>query len=79
MNAVVDKNHQEQSGRLREVLATYQEAEDLINIGAYKKGSNQKIDFALAHIEAVTSFLRQRVHEAVDLPTTIAQLQELKL
>lgn len=79
MNAVVDKDHQEQSGRLREVLATYQEAEDLINIGAYKKGSNQKIDFALAHIDAVTSFLRQRVHEAVDLPATIAQLQELKL
>ena len=79
MNAVVDKEHQEQSGRLREVLATYQEAEDLINIGAYKKGSNQKIDFALAHIDAVTSFLRQRVHEAVDLPATISQLQELKL
>ncbi len=79
MNAVVDKQHQEQSGRLREVLATYQEAEDLINIGAYKKGSNQKIDFALAHIDAVTSFLRQRVHEAVDLPSTISQLQELKL
>lgn len=79
MNAVVDKDHQEQSGRLREVLATYQEAEDLINIGAYKKGSNQKIDFALAHIDAVTHFLRQRVHESVDLPATIAQLKELKL
>lgn len=79
MNAVVDAEHQENSGRLREVLATYQEAEDLINIGAYKKGSNQKIDFALAHIDAVTSFLRQRVHETIDLPTTIAQLKELKL
>lgn len=79
MNAVVDAEHQELSGRLREVLATYQEAEDLINIGAYKKGSNQKIDFALGHIDAVTRFLRQRVHEAVDLPAAIAQLKELKL
>jgi flagellum-specific ATP synthase len=79
MNAVTDREHQEHGGRLRELLATYQEAEDLVNIGAYKKGSNPKIDFALAHIDRVNGFLRQRVHEPVDLQTTIAQLKELRL
>jgi flagellum-specific ATP synthase len=79
MNAVTEREHQDMSGRLREVLATFQEAEDLINIGAYKRGSNPKIDFALAHIDRVTDFLKQRVHESVDLPTTIAALRELRL
>lgn len=79
MNAVVDPGHQDLAGRLREILATYEEAEDLINIGAYKKGSNPKIDTALSHIDNVLRFLRQRVGEAVDLPTTLAQLNDLQI
>jgi len=79
MNAVVTPEHQELAGRLREILATYQEAEDLINIGAYKKGSNPRIDMALSHIDAVIRFLRQRVDEAVNLPDTVAQFKNLRL
>jgi flagellum-specific ATP synthase len=79
MNAVVEPEHQHIAGRLREILATYQEAEDLINIGAYKKGSNSRIDEALSHIEGVTGFLRQHIDESVDLPDTLAQLKALGL
>jgi flagellum-specific ATP synthase len=79
MNAVVEPEHQHIAGRLREILATYQEAEDLINIGAYKKGSNSRIDEALSHIEGVTGFLRQQIDESVDLPDTLAQLKALGL
>ncbi len=62
------------AGQVREILATYREAEDLINIGAYAAGSNARIDFALAKIEAVNQFLRQGMGEAVDFETTLNQL-----
>ena len=45
------------------MLATYQEAEDLINIGAYKRGSNPGIDYAISKIEAVNGFLVQDTME----------------
>jgi flagellum-specific ATP synthase len=79
MNAVVDPDHRDLSGRFREVLATYQEAEELINIGAYKNGSNPRIDFALSRIDAVNAFLRQSVDETVDLAGTVEQLRGLDL
>jgi flagellum-specific ATP synthase len=79
MHAIVSPEHRQQSGQAREVLATYQEAEDLINIGAYKEGSNAKIDWALEKIEAVNRFLRQDMDEAVDLSATLGQLAELGL
>ena len=44
-------------------MATYSEAEDLINIGAYKKGSNKDIDYSIAKIGEVNGFLRQGVYE----------------
>ena len=47
MSSIVDSEHKEAAGKLKNVLATYQEAEDLINIGAYKKGSNSNIDYAI--------------------------------
>jgi flagellum-specific ATP synthase len=79
MHAIVSPEHRQQSGRAREALATYQEAEDLINIGAYSEGSNPKIDWALEKIEAINSFLRQDMDEAVDLPATLQQLADLGL
>ena len=51
------------AGKFREYLATYTEAEDLINIGAYVEGSNPKIDEALAHIDGMRALLRQNINE----------------
>ena len=79
MRDIVDPEHFKRSGLLREILATYREAEDLINIGAYVAGSNPRIDRAVAKIEAVTRFLRQEMGEWFDMPTTLAQLKELGL
>ena len=47
MNSIVTKEHKALAGKLKQVLATYSEAEDLINIGAYKNGSNPDIDYAI--------------------------------
>ncbi|MGE5343617.1 MAG: FliI/YscN family ATPase [Candidatus Omnitrophota bacterium] len=63
MNEIVPKDHKQFAGRLRELLAVYQDAEDLINIGAYAKGSNAKIDEALMRIENINKFLKQSVEE----------------
>ena len=63
MNAIVTKEHKLAAGKLRNVLATYSEAEDLINIGAYKNGSNPDIDYAIRKIRAVNGYLCQATDE----------------
>jgi flagellum-specific ATP synthase len=77
MRDITTPAHQELAGRVREILATHREAEDLINIGAYAAGSNPRIDRAIAKIDAVNGFLRQSMTEAIDLENTLAQLQAL--
>ena len=47
MSSIATKEHKTMAGKLKNVMATYQEAEDLINIGAYKAGSNNNIDYAI--------------------------------
>lgn len=63
MSSIVSPEHKKAAGELRNVLATYTEAEDLINIGAYKKGSNKEIDHAVEKIDEVNGFLRQGVYD----------------
>ena len=63
MSSIVDEEHKAAAGKLKNVLATYAESEDLINIGAYKAGSNKNIDYAISKIDAVNEFLRQRTDE----------------
>lgn len=61
MSTIASKEHKEAAGRLKNVMATYNEAEDLINIGAYKSGSNPDIDYAISKIREVNDFLTQDV------------------
>ncbi len=63
MSSIATKEHKDAAGKLKNVLATYQEAEDLINIGAYKRGSNKNIDYAISKIEDVNAFLTQDTME----------------
>jgi flagellum-specific ATP synthase len=62
------------AGRLRELLATYQRAEDLINIGAYQAGSNPKVDEAIARHDQIISYLRQDRGEIVGMPQAVEHL-----
>lgn len=71
MPQIVSPEHLRAAERLRETLATYRNAEDLINIGAYVEGSNPKIDQARARIEQVNAFLQQRFDEASTLSETL--------
>ena len=74
MSAVATKEHKKAAGRLKNVMATYQEAEDLINIGAYKPGSNKNIDFAISKIDAVNEFLMQATDEKFTFEETVYTL-----
>jgi flagellum-specific ATP synthase len=77
MSQVADKEHKKAAGKLRNVLATYNEAEDLINIGAYKSGSNPSIDYALTKIDAVNEFLCQDTDEKIDFEESSQKMQEI--
>lgn len=77
MSAVASKEHKKVAGQLKNVMATYSEAEDLINIGAYKPGSNKNIDFAISKIDAVNEFLLQETDEKFDFENEIAMLFEM--
>ncbi len=79
MRDIVTPDHLKLAGQVREILATYREAEDLVNIGAYVAGSNARIDYSLARIEAVNSFLRQGMEDKVDLPASLSGLKKLIL
>ncbi|SEV94690.1 flagellum-specific ATP synthase [[Clostridium] fimetarium] len=77
MSTIVDKEHKTLAGKLKNVLATYNEAEDLINIGAYKNGSNKNIDYAISKIDAVNEFLIQETEERFDFDEEIQLLKKL--
>lgn len=63
MPDLVDDDHRERAMVFNEILATYNEAEDLINIGAYVKGSNPHIDHALSKINSLRAYLKQDIYE----------------
>jgi flagellum-specific ATP synthase len=65
------------SNMIRDVLATYSEAEDLINIGAYVQGSNPKIDYARSKIDDVKNFLVQKIDEKSAYDSSLGRFNEL--
>ncbi|MGD9135718.1 MAG: flagellar protein export ATPase FliI [Desulfobacterales bacterium] len=77
MSDITDEKHRQNAQRLKQILATYRKAEDLINIGAYVAGSNSKIDYAIEMFEMVSKYLKQTVEETVNFEDSIAQLETL--
>lgn len=65
------------AGQVREIVSTYRDAEDLINIGAYVKGSSKKIDYAISKIDHLNSFFRQGIREKADYATSLQRLKEI--
>ncbi|MFC1503876.1 FliI/YscN family ATPase [Spirochaetota bacterium] len=74
MPDIVSKTQLKAAGKIKELIAHYQEAEDLINIGAYIKGSNPRIDEAIEKIELITAFLRQGVFEKFAFDDVLKEL-----
>ncbi len=77
MSAVASKEHKQLAGQMKNVLATYRDAEDLINIGAYRAGSNKNIDFAIEKIDAINEFLRQGTDEKFLFDDILDQMRQI--
>lgn len=77
MGQIATREHKAIAGKLKNVLATYNEAEDLINIGAYKPGSNKNIDYAIEKIDKVNEFLLQGVDEKFNFEEELAMLNAI--
>ncbi len=74
MPQITSSEQRDSAEHLRELLATYKSAEDLINIGAYTDGSNPMIDKAKARIGAINGFLRQRANAPNSYAETLQRL-----
>ncbi len=77
MPQIADEEHQRAAAQLREAVATYAEAEDLINLGAYAQGSNPRIDRAIALREKSLEFLRQDMRTCTDFAETLLWLKRI--
>ncbi len=77
MNAVTTKEHQHAAGRVRELLAKYDEVELLVRIGEYQKGADKTADEALDRYDDIVGFLKQRTDEVSGYDETLSRLQGL--
>ena len=74
---VVDQKHLDLNLIMRRTLATYREAEDLINIGAYVQGSNPEIDYAITKNPLIQEFVQQGMNEKTSLNECEERLQQI--
>jgi flagellum-specific ATP synthase len=77
MDDIIDSEHRQYANKLKETLAIYRKAEDLINIGAYVAGSNPKVDYAIEMIEKINQYLKQDIDETTDFDESISRLAQL--
>ncbi len=76
MSDIAGKSHKETAGEMRKNLAVYREAEDLINVGAYVKGSNAEIDRAISVIDGINAFLMQKTEENFTFEQTLKLMEK---
>ena len=77
MNDIVTEEHRKLAYKVREILSVYYQNYDLISIGAYRPGSNPKLDEAVSKIEAVNRLLQQGVNEPVTFEETLQIMREI--
>lgn len=78
MADITPPEHRESAGLLRELLAAYRDHEDLISIGAYRRGANRSVDLAIDMLGPIESFLRQRVDERSSVAEAQVALADLQ-
>lgn len=74
MPSIATDIHKEAASMGRDLLATYKDAEDLINLGAYVKGSNKKIDLSIQYNDRLNGYLKQGIEEKSDFNTSLEKL-----
>ncbi|MGC9327753.1 MAG: hypothetical protein ACP5I1_08975, partial [Candidatus Hinthialibacter sp.] len=74
---IVPPDHFQSARRIMEIVSVYRDAEDLINIGAYQKGSNPEIDLAIQMTPTINAFLKQRIQEAFPYQESLQQMMDI--
>lgn len=77
MANIATEEHKDLASKLRDILSVYDKNEDLISIGAYKAGSNPKLDFAISKIDKVNEFLMQKVDESFSQEEIIEKMRQI--
>jgi flagellum-specific ATP synthase len=77
MDDIIHPQQRQNASKLKETMAIYRKAEDLINIGAYVSGSNPKIDYAIEMIEKINGYLKQDIDQTTNFDDSISQLAQL--
>jgi flagellum-specific ATP synthase len=77
MPSIIDDEHKSCANEIKNILSIYKDAEDLINIGAYVRGSSKSIDRAIDKIDAINSFLGQDVKEKVEMEEVLSTMKNI--
>jgi flagellum-specific ATP synthase len=77
MSEIVEKEHISASRELKDLMSVYNDAKDLIDIGAYKGGSDPKIDKAIELIDDIEDFLKQEVEEKIDFNKMVERMKSI--
>lgn len=77
MSSIVAPEHKQLAGKLRDLYSLYTQNEDLISIGAYKSGTNPKLDYAISKIEQINQFLMQNVEESFGYEEIVAMIKRI--
>lgn len=74
---IVPAEHSKLAGKLRDILSIYEKNEDLLAIGAYKAGSNPRLDYAISKIDKINAFLMQGINESFSYDESVGQLEKI--
>ncbi|MCG6550866.1 MAG: FliI/YscN family ATPase [Candidatus Magnetominusculus sp. LBB02] len=77
MPDIISKAHMDVAGKFIEVMSVYKRFEDMINLGAYKEGSNPKVDYAISMIDRLNGYLKQGMNEPRDFHLSVRALEAL--
>ena len=77
MVEIVPEEHRRLAGKLRDIMGVYEKNADLVSIGAYKAGTNPKLDHALKKMDAINQFLMQGTNEAFSYDESLAQMRRI--
>lgn len=77
MSEVATREHRDKAGKIKSMMSVYREAQDLINIGAYRAGSNPEIDASIKLNTAITQFLQQGVDEKCSFDETVSRIMKI--
>ena len=77
MSEIATEDHKQAASTARELMATYKDSEDLINIGAYVKGSSTKIDKAIKYNDSIESYLKQGIDETTEFDVSLNRLKNI--